>query len=271
MRSESVRQAALERDGHRCQICGEEGPLEVHHVEALGMGGVYSRDVAENAITLCVDCHRKVEAHQLHIERWDGDELEVTDSESHVIPHERLWHYRQALARELEPIEARIVGLHKIDGSVAEDLWRLWKDDAFKALDPEADSFAQYAASRGWDSRRASEYARLYDQTTELPWRPDETATDYKRRLKAAGVTAHREFWQLGIRDEATLERLIRQGDLTLYRATDHAFALNGGLGLKVGKWYHVKVSQGEPTTRGGYRLPYTALTAEPAQVGAAT
>lgn len=51
-----VRQAALMRAGHRCELCNGKAGLEVHHrtYERLGC------EAAADLITLCSDCHGRV-------------------------------------------------------------------------------------------------------------------------------------------------------------------------------------------------------------------
>ncbi len=68
---ETQRQAALARDGHRCQQCNSaQPPLHVHHLRPFREFG-YARDENENyklaneldnLITLCPSCHRRVES-----------------------------------------------------------------------------------------------------------------------------------------------------------------------------------------------------------------
>ena len=53
-----IRDAILERDEHRCRICGKDGVeacLNVHHVD-------YDRrhNIGSNLVALCSDCHRQV-------------------------------------------------------------------------------------------------------------------------------------------------------------------------------------------------------------------
>jgi hypothetical protein len=58
------RRAILERDGYRCQSCGEPHQsrfLEVHHVTPRANGG---SDAITNLVTLCIKCH--------HLEDWFG-------------------------------------------------------------------------------------------------------------------------------------------------------------------------------------------------------
>lgn len=68
-----IRNQILERDGHRCRLCGEPAapnrPLEVHHLTPLRtFMAQYARPLAlrlahapENLLTLCPVCHRQVE------------------------------------------------------------------------------------------------------------------------------------------------------------------------------------------------------------------
>ena len=76
MRSEAVRQEALELDGNRCQICGAQESLEVHHIESLGMGGSEELDTADNMITLCAGCHRVIHAGVRRVSHWDREDKE---------------------------------------------------------------------------------------------------------------------------------------------------------------------------------------------------
>lgn len=53
------RQKIIQRDGRKCQWCGQKGPhvkLEVHHIIPVSQGG---DDNVRNLITLCVECHKK--------------------------------------------------------------------------------------------------------------------------------------------------------------------------------------------------------------------
>ncbi|MGZ4172657.1 MAG: HNH endonuclease [Solirubrobacteraceae bacterium] len=53
-----VRQAVLERDGHRCTKCGSTDRLQVHHIVSARDGGPVT---LENLVTLCHDHHVKAE------------------------------------------------------------------------------------------------------------------------------------------------------------------------------------------------------------------
>jgi 5-methylcytosine-specific restriction endonuclease McrA len=50
-------QQVLERDGWRCQRCGNSKNLQVHHMQPRSLLG---GDVEENLITLCCACHRQI-------------------------------------------------------------------------------------------------------------------------------------------------------------------------------------------------------------------
>ena len=60
------RMRILERDGFRCQLCGERPSdnehitLHVHHIRPFGMGGL---TIDENLITLCHTCHEGLDPH----------------------------------------------------------------------------------------------------------------------------------------------------------------------------------------------------------------
>lgn len=51
---EALRRQVLERDGWRCQSCGCQRDLHVHHVTSRSQLG---HDASENLITLCAACH----------------------------------------------------------------------------------------------------------------------------------------------------------------------------------------------------------------------
>lgn len=53
--------AVKNRDGYRCRRCGTQyGRLTAHHVKQLHEGG---SDHPSNGITLCDDCHKKVDRY----------------------------------------------------------------------------------------------------------------------------------------------------------------------------------------------------------------
>jgi len=54
---EELRLKVLARDGWRCQICGRQENLEVHHRELRSHLG---SDTEENLIALCVSCHSAI-------------------------------------------------------------------------------------------------------------------------------------------------------------------------------------------------------------------
>lgn len=61
---------ALERDGHRCALCGSEEKLQVHHKDEIGRNKPKEtrNDNLDNLITLCAKCH--IEQHNPVLKRW---------------------------------------------------------------------------------------------------------------------------------------------------------------------------------------------------------
>ena len=51
---EELRLRILERDGWRCQVCGNRQQLDIHHIFPRSRGGTDSQD---NLTTLCRTCH----------------------------------------------------------------------------------------------------------------------------------------------------------------------------------------------------------------------
>ena len=59
----SRREAILNRDSYKCQICGaKDTRLEVHHITYRSQGGT---DDENNLITLCEDCHSAIHKGEL--------------------------------------------------------------------------------------------------------------------------------------------------------------------------------------------------------------
>ena len=176
-RSEAVRQEVLSLDDHRCQITGARGSevqLNVHHVIPLGGGGSEALDTVDNGITLAQTIHMDgvhpgVSVPTVRILRCDRtdkegglivERREGADDDWHEWPKSELWFYERQRTEHLELVEARIQGLSAIEGDVAKDLWEL--SEGYPLLDPDAVSFAQYAAARGWSSNKAGMGARAF-------------------------------------------------------------------------------------------------------------
>jgi 5-methylcytosine-specific restriction endonuclease McrA len=53
----SLRLKILKRDNWRCQFCGTQSNLQVHHIVYRSHGGPDSED---NLITPCVTCHEQI-------------------------------------------------------------------------------------------------------------------------------------------------------------------------------------------------------------------
>jgi 5-methylcytosine-specific restriction endonuclease McrA len=52
-----LQRQVLARDSWRCQNCGRESYLQVHHLQFRSSLGA---DILDNLITLCVKCHDKL-------------------------------------------------------------------------------------------------------------------------------------------------------------------------------------------------------------------
>jgi 5-methylcytosine-specific restriction endonuclease McrA len=52
-----LHRSILERDGWRCQQCGAQSNLQVHHIQPRSRLG---DDAELNLITLCFSCHERV-------------------------------------------------------------------------------------------------------------------------------------------------------------------------------------------------------------------
>lgn len=50
-----------ETDFIACELCGKIA-IDVHHLEAKGMGGSKTKDYIENLIAVCRECHVKCHA-----------------------------------------------------------------------------------------------------------------------------------------------------------------------------------------------------------------
>ncbi len=64
-RSVILDKAILLESNHSCSICGEYGPLEIHHILPISEGG---KDDYQNLIALCRNCHSF--AHRNAFPRW---------------------------------------------------------------------------------------------------------------------------------------------------------------------------------------------------------
>jgi 5-methylcytosine-specific restriction endonuclease McrA len=50
----------LDRDGWRCQQCGSQKNLQVHHIQFRSRLG---NDQGDNLITLCAVCHKRLHSY----------------------------------------------------------------------------------------------------------------------------------------------------------------------------------------------------------------
>ena len=52
-----------ETDWIPCEMCGQTA-VDIHHIEARGMGGSKDKDVIENLMALCRSCHNRYEGNK---------------------------------------------------------------------------------------------------------------------------------------------------------------------------------------------------------------
>ena len=107
------RQRILERDGHRCQKCGQApkddddlSQLQVHHIKPFSKGGLTAD---ENLITLCRGCHEGLDPHDQPWLFWytDGPLRRAIDRLSTEAHDERVENYRRLAAKEIEKLGCR--------------------------------------------------------------------------------------------------------------------------------------------------------------------
>ena len=60
---EELREKVLFRDSYRCQLCGINNTLDVHHIKPKGAGG---GDSFKNLIVLCRSCHTNYGHNKTH-------------------------------------------------------------------------------------------------------------------------------------------------------------------------------------------------------------
>lgn len=80
----AIRAAVLERDDHRCQLCGRQQRLEVHHLRKWTPGTAHDPD---NLLTLCEPCHAQAHSPgsetsrklaRRHVRTGEPDEVKVS-------------------------------------------------------------------------------------------------------------------------------------------------------------------------------------------------
>lgn len=100
----ALRQATLARDKFYCQCCGMHligarlGLIAVHHVLPVHTGG---KDVLENLITLCLNCHLS-----LHVMERNGGSILMSKEDYDALPEEEQKSLKKALKLARIAIEA---------------------------------------------------------------------------------------------------------------------------------------------------------------------
>jgi 5-methylcytosine-specific restriction endonuclease McrA len=74
---------AFKHAAGKCRICGETNyvTLQAHRINAGEYGGKYSK---ENCVSLCANCHTKIHAKQMIIDRYytssSGKKLRIVEN-----------------------------------------------------------------------------------------------------------------------------------------------------------------------------------------------
>ena len=70
LRFGSNRESAMQRDGFKCRLCGDDYRLQVHHIDERGRNTPREQQNHElsNLITLCARCH--IKQHNPVLKRW---------------------------------------------------------------------------------------------------------------------------------------------------------------------------------------------------------
>ena len=102
------RMRILERDGFRCQLCGERPSdnehitLHVHHIRPFGKGGL---TIDENLITLCHTCHGGLDPHEKLSLFWlPGHSDRMLENESLDAFRNGVENYRRYVAETIDPL-----------------------------------------------------------------------------------------------------------------------------------------------------------------------
>ena len=278
-RSKVVREEVLRLDNYHCQITGFDGRdlgdrprLAVHHRISIGGSGE-KVDTVANGITLRNDIHTPfVHDRALTIDKWDRDAgiLEVYDhqgvliSEPGPVRHDDLWFHRVGWKQEGEQITTRLGAYALIELDVARDAYRL--KHRFHLLDSKA-TFVEYLAGHGL-ALALNDAALLYARSLELDfeWKDGVTATDYRRKLKDAGLIPQRKFWHVSLKSNRVLRAMIKLGWIGFVYCTSDEFADAGLIGFKAGKRFILRSVKGK-LLLDGKELPYTVLEEEDAAI----
>jgi len=210
-RSEAVRQAALERDGRRCQITGAggtewQGVVDVAHWKALGFGGSDELDKLENVITASSIIHRTyihpgVSVPTLRITHWDPadpidglivERRENADDEWSPVPKMEVWFYRKQFVEHVKENLGNMHSIQTLTGYHAMTMFELrmvWED-----IDPTAAGFDQLVSGMGWDPNEAHDIADKHEWMME-----------------------HKSQWPEGLTNSQVTEIIGRNAPITLF------------------------------------------------------
>ena len=230
-RSEAVREEVLELDGRRCQICGADESLEVHHIASLGMGGSEELDTAENMITLCSGCHRVIHAGVMRVSHWDRDDkkgglvLEQREGDTWMEARKReLWFYKRQDAEMLEQEIEMVREIQLVESKHARIMAHIWEN---YMLISDAASPESYVAQLGVDSTRAQDEVDAIEwiDRNGLEWPPEVNLKKVALLMSVKEITPE------------IAQRYLDGGKVDSY-STMHKNLIDEGLALGTLRWY---------------------------------
>lgn len=210
------RMLILDRDNHRCKICGRLGPerggnieLEAHHVEEDPDG--LDRDHPDNGTTLCIPCHHLV-THRPTADNlpFNLDDVAAEVNLLYKDIETLMFLYQNGPATTSEIIEATSCGSRP---ATIERLWKLMSADrSVESLDtPLIDKDAETDEWGAPEDIGPTARGRIPIDRTELT----NSLTDkFLRRLLNAGVTHSTLSELFDCSERATFYREKRAGAL---------------------------------------------------------
>ena len=235
----AVREAVLDRDDHRCQICGRNGPtngglvdLEVHHIER-GPDGMEQHDTA-NLTTLCRSCHswihQQTTRQEVPVQLTDADAQVLLSHDREILAvldeigpamasdvadaltadlsvlavRERLWTL-MGLDNAVESRDRQIVdqdsssGEWGLTGQIANSSRKRIPDETQMLLRRAADERVRQALDRGLDRQTIADVFGIHSRTT---WIKEKRGRAYDFPLDAVADAGGRPSADAGEGDE---------------------------------------------------------------------
>ena len=99
---DTIRKRVYQRDGYRCVMCGKKGKLHAHHIVPVRISKDNSMN---NLVSVCNECHRKLEEVGFKILKEGGHRSDVRKVELRMIAEakaKRREEYNKRLKEENE-------------------------------------------------------------------------------------------------------------------------------------------------------------------------